>query len=69
MLLFGLDPEQFERVGTAVEMKCFDALMLCLHKSPSLWDGWSILQELYDWHDYRTFTEASDFVEKSRPSC
>ena len=45
-------------------MKCFDALMECLHKSPSLWDGWSILQELYHWHDYRTFTDAMGFVER-----
>ena len=47
-----------------VSMKCFDALMECLHKSPNLWDGWSILQELYHWHDYRTFTDALDFVER-----
>ncbi len=54
----------YTRRSDGVAMKCFDALMLCLRKSPSLWDGWSILQELYDWHDCRTFTEASDFVER-----
>lgn len=47
-----------------VSMKLFDALTLCLSKSQSLWDGWSILQELYTWHEYGTFTEAADFVER-----
>lgn len=46
-----------------VSMCCFDAVMLCLNKSPKLWDGWSILQDLYNWDRYDTFTEAQRFIE------
>ena len=45
-------------------MKCFDALMLCLNESPSLFHAWSVLQELYEWSRYDTFTEALAFVER-----
>ncbi len=46
-----------------VSMSCFDAVMLCLGKSQKLWDGWSILQDLYTWDRYDTFTEAQRFIE------
>ena len=47
-----------------VTMSCFDGVMLCLNKSQKLWDGWSILQELYGWNKYDTFTEAQRFIER-----
>lgn len=47
-----------------ISMSCFDAVMLCLSRSQKLWDGWSILQELYTWDRYDTFTEAQRFIER-----
>ena len=50
--------------ASGASMRSFDALMLCLNLSPTLWDAWSILQELYDWDLYDSFTEALAFVER-----
>jgi transposase len=41
-----------------------DAVFRCVKSSVNLWDGYDILQELYEYHEYATWTEADNFVER-----
>ena len=47
-----------------VEESHFDMVLRCCNESPLLWDAWSILQELFAYNSYPTFTEAADFVDR-----
>ena len=47
---------------TGVVYPNHEILMMCLKTSPALWEGWSCLQELYRYREYKTFTEAYAFV-------
>lgn len=58
-----ISKSRYANRAEGVSMNCFDAVMLCLSKSQKLWDGWSILQDLYTWDRYDTFTEAQRFIE------
>ncbi|MBQ7243450.1 MAG: ISL3 family transposase [Bacilli bacterium] len=47
-----------------VEETHFDMIIRCCNQSPLLWDAWSILQELFTYNSYPTFTEAAAFVDR-----
>ena len=54
----------YTHMATGLAFPFHEILLMCLKASPSLWEAWSSMQEMLRYGRCRTWTEASDLVER-----